>query len=155
MVCQRLVGLRKSYKELTAAKSQEVKALDEQITAKTQEKAESESTSAEWVRGFFMMILSVAQELWTDMIPHDTPLIPVIFSFFLFFFAPLENPKTSPSWTTPGTAMNSLGTLQVSKEDIKATSKSREAGMELESFQRRKPNQIQWDPMIQWLFLVV
>ena len=82
MVCQRLVGLRKSYKELTAAKSQEVKALDEQITAKTQEKAESESTSAEWVRGFFMMILSVAQELWTDMIPHDTPLIPVIFSFF-------------------------------------------------------------------------
>jgi hypothetical protein len=77
------------------------------------------------------------------MIPHDTPLIPVIFSFFLFFFAPLENPKTSPSWTTPGTAMNSLGTLQVSKEDIKATSKSREAGMELESFQRRKPNQIQ------------
>jgi hypothetical protein len=63
MVCQRLVGLRKSYKELTAAKSQEVKALDEQITAKTQEKAESESTSAEWVRGFFMMILSVAQEL--------------------------------------------------------------------------------------------
>jgi len=35
---------QKSYKELTAAKSQEVKALDEQITAKTQEKAESEST---------------------------------------------------------------------------------------------------------------
>lgn len=55
MVCQRLVGLRKSYKELTAAKSQEVKALDEQITAKTQEKAESESTSAEWARGFFQL----------------------------------------------------------------------------------------------------
>eukprot|EP00435_Cladocopium_sp_Y103_P059766 s313_g21.t1 len=35
---------QKSYKELTAAKSQEVKALEEQITAKTQEKAESEST---------------------------------------------------------------------------------------------------------------
>ena len=46
---QRLVGpIRKSYKELTAAKSQEVKALEEQITAKTQEKAESESSSAEW-----------------------------------------------------------------------------------------------------------